>query len=288
MIASAAFVMTCFNRRAKTLACLESLLANPEIASRAIDYHVFLCDDGSKDGTGAAVAALLGERVTVVVGTGNLFWNGGMVKALGGVDAGRYDAILLVNDDIRFAPDAISRLNAADAATRSAAGRPAVLVGAMVGTGGTTSYGGFKQGPWWNRLRLSRIDPGSAPVPIDTFNCNLVWIPKEVATTTTLLDPAFIHSMGDIDLGFRLRRHGIPMFLCAGHVGHCDSNPPAVREVSLISRLNRASSPKQYPLRPWFVLTWRHAGILWPLVMISPYAAAVFGGQRRRGGSAGQ
>lgn len=49
--AEIAVLMTCHNRRALTVRCLESLAAQPGFTASAL----FLVDDGSSDGTGDAV-----------------------------------------------------------------------------------------------------------------------------------------------------------------------------------------------------------------------------------------
>ncbi len=267
-------IVTCHNRKAKTLACLESVLRLPEIATGVILYHVFLCDDGSTDGTSEMVKNLLGSRVTIIPGNGQLFWNRGMVQALRKVVTASFDALLLLNDDVVLKPDALQRL--ADAA-RAAQGRPVVLSGAtMDATLSVTTYGGFLRGPWWNRLRMHRVAPGPQPIPIDTCNCNILWIPRPIATAMPILDPIFVHAMGDIDFGLRLRKAGIPLLLCAGHLGTCDGNPPVSRTEGRWARLKRRISAKECPFIPWITLCWRHAGCLWPVVSLTPYIKALY------------
>ncbi len=62
-----AVLLTCHNRRAETLRCLEALLAQDAGAS----LRVFLVDDGSTDGTGEAVRVSF-PQVNVVQGDGSL------------------------------------------------------------------------------------------------------------------------------------------------------------------------------------------------------------------------
>ena len=53
MIKSIAVLITCHNRREKTLKCLQSLYFN--ILSKNYVIEIFLVDDGSTDGTANAV-----------------------------------------------------------------------------------------------------------------------------------------------------------------------------------------------------------------------------------------
>ena len=66
-----------------TLACLRSLGAQ-QVPGVALD--VFVLDDASSDGTSEAVAEQFPE-VTVLHGDGELYWNGGMRRAIAAADS---------------------------------------------------------------------------------------------------------------------------------------------------------------------------------------------------------
>ena len=83
-----AAVMAAYNRRELTLACLRSLGAQ-QVPGVALD--VFVLDDASSDGT-SEVAEQFPE-VTVLHGDGELYWNGGMRRAI----AGDYDYYLITH-----------------------------------------------------------------------------------------------------------------------------------------------------------------------------------------------
>ena len=69
-----AAIMTCHNRKNKTMACLKSLFTIiPET-------DVYLTDDGSTDGTSEAVLYTY-PNVHIISGDGNLYWNRGMYVA---------------------------------------------------------------------------------------------------------------------------------------------------------------------------------------------------------------
>lgn len=94
-----AIIMTCFNRKEKTLKCLGSLLADSEH-----NLQVYMVDDGSTDGTGDAVKVSF-PQVNVIRGDGNLFWNRGMHMAFSKAVEVGYDFYLWVNDDVEFDED---------------------------------------------------------------------------------------------------------------------------------------------------------------------------------------
>src|SRR5688500_4668302 len=105
--AQIAVLMTCHNRKALTLACLEMLRRQPLFAAE----NLFLVDDGSSDGTGDAVRQAF-PTANVVQGDGSLFWNGGMRLAWDRAKAaGRdFDFYLWLNDDVKLSPDALDML----------------------------------------------------------------------------------------------------------------------------------------------------------------------------------
>ena len=72
---SIATIITCHNRKEKTLTCLTDLM-NQDVIS-GIDLNVYLVDDGSTDGTGDAVKQNF-PHVNILQGDGTLYWNGGM------------------------------------------------------------------------------------------------------------------------------------------------------------------------------------------------------------------
>ena len=92
-----AVLLTVFNRKDKTLQCLSQLFDQLPVEDIQID--VFLTDDGCTDGTAEAVENLF-PSVHILEGSGDLFWNRGMLMAWkAAADARDYDAYLWLNDD---------------------------------------------------------------------------------------------------------------------------------------------------------------------------------------------
>ena len=101
-----AVLLTCFNRKQKTLFCLEGLFQSQRLfnqkAGESIEIEVYLTDDGCTDGTAQAVReAFAGKSIHILQGTGNMFWAGGMRFAWKEAQKrhGEWDYYLLLNDD---------------------------------------------------------------------------------------------------------------------------------------------------------------------------------------------
>jgi glycosyltransferase involved in cell wall biosynthesis len=50
-----AVLMTCFNRKEKTLCCIESLFAQENMPT----FDLYVCDDASTDGTSEAILEMI-------------------------------------------------------------------------------------------------------------------------------------------------------------------------------------------------------------------------------------
>lgn len=88
------------------------------------DYQLVLIDDGSTDGTEAVVRERI-PTATVLRGSGNWWWAGSLQRGLDWLNAQDPDdeaLVLMINDDVRFAPDYLER------AVRVMANRKGTLV----------------------------------------------------------------------------------------------------------------------------------------------------------------
>jgi GT2 family glycosyltransferase len=268
-------VMTCFNRRDKTLACLEALRCSAEQAG-GIRLSAVLVDDGSNDGTAEAVKARY-PWVQVVVNEGPpLFWCRGMHLALAQAMPKGFDYYLLLNDDTMLAPDALAGLVACAVQMRLQGGKPVLVVGSTEdATTGLHTYGGERIASPLRRTTFLRVPPSAEPQPIDTFNGNVVLLPADVVALVGNVDPLFEHAMGDIDYGLRARQAGVAQWLAPGFHGTCSNNPVtgtfSDQRLGLRARWRHILSRKGLPWRSWLHFTRRHTGVIWPLFFLWPY-----------------
>jgi GT2 family glycosyltransferase len=279
-----AVILTCFNRREITLTCLDRLKAqtaviedlsgNSDASKTALT--VFLVDDGSTDGTGEAVRATHPE-VHVIEGTGDLFWNRGMHLAWAtAIEHGGFDHYFLLNDDTILFPDALEHLIHA-AETPEDGSEPAGLaVGATTHPEtGEFTYGGYVRDSKWNPMKL-RHRKLSETDRVETMNCNAVLVPDSVVGEIGQMDPAYHHSWGDIDLGYRASKAGFVLSVPSVPIGYCEPNPQGTDAynnpaLSLRERIAYINSIRGLNKADWMYLVRRHGGPAWPLVWASPY-----------------
>jgi GT2 family glycosyltransferase len=272
-----AALLTSFNRRETTLACLSALFS--QVPPDAARISAFLLDDASPDGTAAAVATRF-PSVRLLLGTGSLYWNGGMRRVFAAALAEDFEYYLWLNDDTILAPDAVAKLLATERQVGAGDTRHAIVVGsARDPNTGAFTYGGVARASRWHPLRFRYVMPGSDPIRCDTMNGNCVLIPRAVARSTGNLDPAFTHNLGDLDYGLRAGLLGFSLWVAPGFIGVC--RRPAERrpwfdpELPLARRWAMASQPKGLPIAQWRVFAQRHGSALWPLFFLSPYVRMV-------------
>lgn len=273
-----AALLTCHNRREKTVACLRALHAGDLPAHCSL--AVYLVDDGSEDGTGGAVRAEFPE-VRVLHGDGSLFWNGGMRRAFAQAIADGYDAYLWLNDDTMLYPGALQKLlTCSETLATENGGRHDIIVGATCDAeSGRLTYGGLVSRSRWSPHYYVHLPVAEAVQRCKTLNGNCVLIPAAVAAAVGNLDPAFVHAIGDWDYGFRARRAGFGIWMAPGFVGTCSQNRPAripsQEAASIRSQLLRVCSPKRVPPSAWQTFVRRHCGVFWPVYFVRPYLSAI-------------
>lgn len=273
-----AALLTCHNRREQTLACLHALYACA--LPTDCKLAVYLVDDGSQDGTAAAVRSEF-TQVTVIEGNGNLFWNGGMRCAFGAAIKDGHDAYLWLNDDTILHPEALQDLLACSNGLANAhGGRRDIIVGATCdAVTGKLTYGGLTSRSRWSPHTYVHLPVSDKPQACKTLNGNCVLIPHKLVQAIGNIDEAFVHAIGDWDYGFRAWQAGFGIWMAPGFVGTCSQNPPSrvpLAEVANIqSQLRKTCGPKRVPPRAWRTFVQRHYGLFWPVYFVRPYASVV-------------
>ncbi len=272
-IQNIAVLMTCFNRRAKTLACLEALFKQENIED--VQLHVFLVDDGCTDGTGDAVRGNYPD-ITVLQGDGSLFWNGGMRLAFGEAMKQGFDYYLWLNDDTVLYPIALKTLISTSLDLQVKQRKDAIVVGSTQDVNNwQLTYGGVTRPVKWRSTTFALISPCDTPVECETMNGNCVLIPYNIVRSVGNLESEFAHAMGDLDYGLRTRYAGFSIWVMPGFAGTCSNNSAddsyKIVGISASKRLIRMIQPKGLPFSSWHVFTKRHTGWLWPMFWLWPY-----------------
>ena len=219
-----AILITCFNRKDKTLRCLSSIRDTliPEVQPT-----VFLTDDGCTDGTGEEVAgADWGFPVRVLKGDGSLFWNGGMINSWkAAIEEGGFDGYLWINDDITVLPEYWSDLIAANAHCLGKYGMRGIYAGSTKDAEtGKLSYGGFD---YINKFLLKdrMIEPdGISFQPCEAAHGNITYVAAEVVDKMGIFCEKYIHGGTDHDYTYLAHKAGFPILVLPHWSASCEND----------------------------------------------------------------
>ncbi|MEZ7495057.1 glycosyltransferase family 2 protein [Leeuwenhoekiella aequorea] len=211
-----AVLMTCHNRKAKTLECLNALFFNslPE----EYKLEVFLVDDGSTDGTREAVEKNY-PSVKIIKGDGNLYWNQGMRLAWKtAADTRNYDFYLWLNDDTLLDFNAITELLSTFWEINDRQDEEGIITGACRAAVDQNdfSYGG--------RTEAGPVIPDGTLQSCTYINGNAVLISKSVFYKLGNLSPDYTHGMGDFDYSLRARELNIKCYTTKNYIATCPPN----------------------------------------------------------------
>lgn len=235
-----AVLLTTYNRKEKTVACLKSLQA--QTLPAAVRLEVFLTDDASADGTAEAVKQVW-PTAHVYAGTGSLYWAGGMRRTWREAVKHQPQYYLLLNDDTVLSATAVAQLLESIAA----AGAPTVCIGSTKDqSSGLHSYGGWKLtgGKTW---KSERIYNQTLAVDCDFGNANILLVPQAVVDRIGILADHFTHSLADYDYTLKARKAGFRVQVAPGFLGTCtDDHGQNWKSASttLKERIQYLKSPK--------------------------------------------
>jgi GT2 family glycosyltransferase len=272
-----AVVMTCFNRRALTLAAL----AAAHVSAQRASLHLVpvVVDDASTDGTASAVR-MGWPMATVIETAGNLFWCRGMHLGMQVAMGLPVTHVLWLNDDTVMTPDALSRMWCECLELTQRHGQDVIMIGATHDGGQELTYGGqILAGSPLRGGSYHPIGGANKPLRCDAMHGNCVLIPISVVRRIGNIDPVFEHAMGDTDYSLRARAAGVPLYVSSGFVGTCKVNPVAGgftdKTLSLSQRWRAILHRKGLPWRSWLHFSRRHGGLLWPVFFAWPYVRVV-------------
>lgn len=235
-----AVLLTTYNRREKTVACLKSLRAQTLPAN--VRLQVFLTDDASKDGTPEAVRSIYPDAY-IFHGNGSLYWAGGMRNTWREAMKHNPDGYLLLNDDTVLKPQAVAVLinQCMDGQ------KPVICLGSTCDAqSGEISYGGWKlrrKGYW----KSTRTYSDKLYLDCDFGNANIMLVPRSVVEKIGILSDHFTHSLADYDYTLNAKKAGIAVRVAPGFLGHCTDdhgNNWKGTNTTLRERLQYLKSPK--------------------------------------------
>jgi GT2 family glycosyltransferase len=211
-----AVLLTCYNRKDKTLLCLDAFFKVDKPLHYSFD--VFLVDDGSNDGTANEVSNNF-PAVKIIQGDGNLFWNKGMRLAWDTASTkDNYKYYIWLNDDSFLFNNAITHLFDCYHEFFNKNNKEVIVVGACAEDHSTLkfSYGLRKQ--------RKELIPNGALQTGNMMNGNFVLVPKKIFKVVGNLSKNFTHAMGDYDYGLRALELGFQITTTKEYIAICESN----------------------------------------------------------------
>lgn len=246
-----AVLLTCYNRKAKTEACLRNLF--DQTLPESTKLEVFVCDDNSSDGTGEMLSRTF-SIVEVIKGDGNKFWAGGMRMAWeSAIKTEQFDFYLWLNDDTFLLRDALINL----LEDYQSIGKPVILSAACKRPGTDEfSYGGL--------TNEGMVVPNGSPQKVTYINGNLVLIPKEIVNQIGIISEKYTHYLGDYDYGLRAQKIGYFCFTSSEYLAECELNAIPYwgdPNLSLKERWKMAHDIKGLALTEYIAFKKQHHGI---------------------------
>lgn len=211
-----AVLLTCHNRKSKTLLCLDKFYEAENLDN--YNFDIYLTDDGSTDGTKESVEELYPD-INIIMGDGSLFWNKGMRLAWRTAASKKnYDFYLWLNDDTNLDTDALYEIFDSYYIFLNSEKKECIVVSACRNTEGeeTFSYG--------LRNNHVKIIPNGKIQTGNMMNGNFVLIPKEIFEKTGFLSENYTHAMGDYDYGLRTIENNFELITTKKYIATCSLN----------------------------------------------------------------
>ncbi|MCO5236771.1 MAG: glycosyltransferase family 2 protein [Chitinophagaceae bacterium] len=216
-----AVLITCHNRKNKTIVSLDALKKSIEYSDLNVKFDVYVVDDGSTDGTSAAILAHF-PKTNIIVGNGNLFWAGGMRLAWSSALSSKPCYYLLLNDDTFLFENSIDKLLRTSMEYYKKRFKHAILVGSTVDTQKKlVTYGGRKLYSK-NKPESFLIKDNDELVECDLANANIMLVPHEIVKRIGILSDKYTHSIADYDYTLRARKFGFQVLVHPGTMGTCE------------------------------------------------------------------
>lgn len=241
-----ATIITCHNRKDKTLECLKYLykaldVYNSGAGAQNINLVLYITDDGCTDGTAEAIRTQYKDKeIYILKGDGNLFWAGGMrlawKEALKRHEEWSY--YLLLNDDTMVDENVFPELFAAQSYCVKTYNKEGICSGVVCDLEDTTrvTYGGRV---WKNFILGYSIPlmPNGTPQLCDETNANILLVAKSVVDKIGIFYEGYHHIGADYDYGLQCGKHKIPAVITANVCGRCEYDHTTPEEDKEAKRL---------------------------------------------------
>lgn len=285
-----AVLLTCFNRKEKTLSCLASLFNaqdgyNKCSLSNQVQLTLFLVDDGCTDGTSDAIKKTFSnKKINIIKGTGSLYWAGGMRLAWRtALMYDNWDYFLLINDDTDLLEIVFDELFKTEEYSIKHYAKEGLISG--ITTSKTEpyilTYGGSV---WVNKFlgTKKRLGKSASPQLCDFTNANILLIPNSIVNQVGIFFDGYIHGLADYDYSNMVRKAGFPVILTANFCGRCDRDHSNHAEIhnrvvnmSLMERKKYFKDPR-HSLDQYYLYARRVTPLRAPFVRIANFLHVYF------------
>jgi GT2 family glycosyltransferase len=278
-----AVLLTFYNRKEKTIECLDSLFKGLDKSKHSFRLSIFLTDDNSSDGTTEEVRKRFNKyNIVIIKGSGNLFWNGGMISSWqAAIKEGGFDGYLWLNDDTKVLPNYFEELLIADQYSMDHFGIHGIYVGSTMDRVCTRlTYGGFDfVNPW--TLKDKFIIPNGQIQACQCAHGNITYVSQDVVDKMGIFSSKYIHSGSDHDYTYRAYKRGFPLLVMQEYVGLCDNDHKdngyeSFMEMNLQNRLSYLKSPLGFNLHNTLLFQKRCFPYRYPFVWVLGYLKALF------------
>lgn len=279
-----AALLTCHNRKNKTISALESLYAAEAFYNKTNDndvrIDVFLTDDGCVDGTADAVMHNAdNHKIKIIESDGNSYWAGGMrIAWKEAVKTGEYPFYLLINDDVIIKEDCLSELmnthNYCCSKYHKAGVYTAFLADPLNKEKITYGAEVYKKGLF---ASTELLKPAGEPQDCTMPNANILFVNSDVVKSIGVLSDDYVHGAADWDYGMRASKAGFPVLTTSNVAGYCsndhDSRSKEAAKVKAMSIRERVIFLKRPTKHYWdgFTFFSKYNKPRWVLLRIAYY-----------------
>lgn len=277
-----AVILTCFNRKEKTLSCLKGLYEAQKACSQAhLSLSVYLTDDGCTDGTAQAVRDAFPDKdITILQGDGNLYWAGGMRFAWREAleRKNHWDFYLLLNDDTTPMDNMFDELFGAHDYCQRTFRTVGVYSGVTCDKDDPSiiTYGGVV---WVNKFlgTVKRLNPSGVPQEVDKTNANILLVAKEVTDKIGIFYEGYRHGAADYDYSIQAKKRGFKALITSNVCGVCErdhrdwnSERKKILNMSRADRKQYFSSPR-HSSHDVLIFEKRNTPLRYPVVLIGRF-----------------
>lgn len=274
-----AILLTSHNRKEKTLKCLTSLYDAIQQVNE-YNFDIYLVDDGSTDGTYESVKTRF-PSANIIKGNGNLFWAGGMRLAWEtALKENKYDAFLLLNDDVLLTESCLINLLVAHHHSLKVKGEAGIYVGSTVdGKNQNITYGGHLITKNGFILRTRKVIPTNYPQICHLANANILWVSRECVNQIGIFEKFYTHGIADYDYTYNAFKHDIPLWIAPGVCGICMNDHGynwQKQSVTLKERIRYLKSPKGLAYKEYLYYIRKNFPLFFPYSFTMLWVKTIF------------